>query len=121
MPAGRNRFAAASADSRIREHPGRNGPIGGGRSVSLPFFPALCYTVITDTPFTLPVLKEAAMKPVLSALLSALLVLSLAACGSPAAAPSSSGAASSPDPEEQSRQEQEAPDAEQEAPNATEI
>ena len=56
------------------------------------------------------------MKPVLSALLSALLVLSLAACGSPAApsssgsapAPSSSGAASSPDPEEQSRQEQEA-------------
>ena len=48
------------------------------------------------------------MKSVLSALLSALLVLSLAACGSPAAAPSSSGAASSPDPEEQSRQEQEA-------------
>ena len=48
------------------------------------------------------------MKPVLSALLSALLVLSLAACGSPAAAPSSSGAASSPDPEEPSRQEQEA-------------
>ena len=56
------------------------------------------------------------MKSVLSALLSALLVLPLAACGSPAApsssgsapAPSSSGAASSPDPEEQSRQEQEA-------------
>ena len=47
------------------------------------------------------------MKPVLSALLSALLVLSLAACGSPAA-PSSSGSASSPDPEEPSRQEQEA-------------
>ena len=47
------------------------------------------------------------MKPVLSALLSSLLVLSLAACGSPAA-PSSSGSASSPDPEEPSRQEQEA-------------
>ena len=47
------------------------------------------------------------MKSVLSALLSALLVLSLAACGSPAA-PSSSGSASSPDPEEPSRQEQEA-------------
>ena len=65
------------------------------------------------------------MKSVLSALLSALLVLSLAACGSPAApsssgsapAPSSSGSASSPSssgsassqsPEEQHRQEQEA-------------
>ena len=47
------------------------------------------------------------MKSVLSALLSALLVLSLAACGSPAA-PSSSGSASSPSPEEQHRQEQEA-------------
>ena len=56
------------------------------------------------------------MKSVLSALLSALLVLSLAACGSPAApsssgsapAPSSSGSASSQSPEEQHRQEQEA-------------
>ena len=56
------------------------------------------------------------MKSVLSALLSALLVLSLAACGSPAApsssgsasSPSSSGSASSPSPEEQHRQEQEA-------------
>ena len=47
------------------------------------------------------------MKSVLSALLSALLVLSLAACGSPAA-PSSSGSASSQSPEEQHRQEQEA-------------
>lgn len=56
------------------------------------------------------------MKSVLSALLSALLVLSLAACGSPAApsssgsasSPSSSGSASSQSPEEQHRQEQEA-------------
>ena len=56
------------------------------------------------------------MKSVLSALLSALLVLSLAACGSPAApsssgsapAPSSSGSASYQSPEEQHRQEQEA-------------
>ena len=56
------------------------------------------------------------MKSVLSALLSALLVLSLAACGSPAApsssgsapAPSSSGRAYSQSPEEQHRQEQEA-------------
>lgn len=47
------------------------------------------------------------MRSVLSALLSALLVLSLAACGSPAA-PSSSGSASSQSPEEQHRQEQEA-------------